>query len=99
MTTQEDPMAATRQEDPMKVSKLIDAISHMTAKREQWEIVVGNEAVVTERVTYVGTQLGAVRAAHKRWRARCDREHSLVLCRPGCQPVRVFHSRKAGETL
>lgn len=62
----------------------------MNGKQEAWEIEVGNLAVVTETMTYVGTHLGAVRAAKKRWRERQQSETSLTLSRPGCRPIEVW---------
>ena len=57
-----------------------------------WWIEVGNAALVTERLAYQGSRLGAVRFAARRWRARTSAETSLVLLHPGCQPTRVWRA-------
>ena len=67
------------------------------AKREAWEIEAGNSATVTELRTYHGTELGAVRAGARRWRARRENETVVMVRRPGCKAVRTW--REEGRAL
>ena len=62
----------------------------MSAPREAWVIVVGNDAVVTHRALFFGTALAAVRRANRRWRARSPEETSLNLHHPGCLAYRYL---------
>lgn len=63
-----------------------------TTAKESWEIEVGNAARLTETIAYHGTRLGAVRKAHKRWRARAEDEDVLFVCRPGCRPTLLINN-------
>lgn len=55
---------------------------------ETFEIEAGNEAAVVRKFLYVGTETGAIRAAHKTLREARPGERTVVVRRPGCQELR-----------
>lgn len=57
-------------------------------KTETFEIEAGNNAQVTRRILYEGTETGAVRAAHRALRENLPGERTVIVRRPGCRELR-----------